>query len=406
MKRALLLLPMLLGAKGLTIDDMLAMQRISDPAVSPDGKWVAFAVRDTDMDANKGRLDVWLAPVDGSAAATRLTTDPANDSDPAWSPDGKLVYFLSSRGGSAQVWRIAPTGGEAQQMTKLPVDVGGFKLFPDGRRLVLAIDVWPEAKSLADSAKTDEQKAKSKVKARIYTELLFRHWDAWEDGKFNHLFVWDPTKPDTATDLTPGATSDVPPGPFGGMDQISIAPDGKTVAYVQRVGGRESAWTTNTDVFLVSASGGKPGRSDREEQGVRLRAGVLARRQVDRGARDGAPRLRGRSPAHHDLRRVHARVARDRGRVGPLRRGRDVERRRPHDLHVGGQRRQPLAVGDRRRERKRQGDRRKRHERRRARRGRPDRVRQGYPRAARPSCSASSPTGATSSRSRTSTTTA
>src|SRR5580765_6658357 len=84
------------SAKGLTIDDMLAMQRVSDPAVSPDGRWVAFAVRDTDVDANRSRLDIWLAPTDGSAAtATRLTSHPDNDSDPAWSADGKWIYFLS-----------------------------------------------------------------------------------------------------------------------------------------------------------------------------------------------------------------------------------------------------------------------------------------------------------------------
>src|ERR1700733_6097693 len=106
-----LLLPLLAGAKGLTIDDMLAMQRISDPAVSPDGKLVAFAVRDTDFDANRGRYDIWLTATDGTGSATRLTTNPDNDTDPAWSPDGKLVYFVSSRGGSSQVWRIAAAGG-------------------------------------------------------------------------------------------------------------------------------------------------------------------------------------------------------------------------------------------------------------------------------------------------------
>lgn len=259
LQRSLLLLalPALAAAKGLTIDDMLAMQRLSDPAVSPDGKWVAYVVRDTDLDANRGRLDVWLQATDGTGEPKRLTSSTQNDSDPAWSSDGKWVYFLSSRGGSAQVWRIAPTGGEAEQVTKLPTDVGGFKLFPDGKRLALVIDVWPQAKSLADSVKRDDAEAKKKSKARVYTELLYRHWDTWEDGKFTHLFVWDPNKADFATDLTPGLDTDVPPGPFGGMDQIAIAPDGKTLAYVARMGGREQAWTTNTDVFLVPASGGK-----------------------------------------------------------------------------------------------------------------------------------------------------
>src|SRR3954466_11185362 len=84
------------AAKGLTIEDMLAMQRVSDPQVSPDGKWVAFSVRDTDYDANKGRFDVYLAPIDGGSV-TQLTTSDANDTDAKWSADGKWLYFTSTR---------------------------------------------------------------------------------------------------------------------------------------------------------------------------------------------------------------------------------------------------------------------------------------------------------------------
>ncbi len=243
---------------GLTVDDMLAMQRVGEPAVSPDGAWVAFSVRDTDLDANKGRFDLWLAKVDGSATR-RLTSHPDNDTSPAWSPDGAYVYFQSTRGGSSQVWRIAVAGGEAEQVTRLPLDVNGFKLFPDGQRLAVAIDVWPEAKTLADSVAKDEAVAKDKVDVQAYDQLLFRHWDGWEDGKYSHVFVWTPPalggKADDARDLTAGLTTDAPTHPFGGMEEISIAPDGKALAFVARVGGREIAWTTNTDAFLVATDG-------------------------------------------------------------------------------------------------------------------------------------------------------
>ena len=267
MKLQLALLGIVLGAapasaKGLTIDDMLAMQRASSPAVSPDGRWVAFAVRDTDLEANRGRFDLWLATIDGTTIR-RLTAHPENDTDPQWSPDARWIYFMSSRGGSSQVWRIATAGGEAEPVTKLPADLNGFRLFPDGKRLVVAADVWPDARSLAESARRDEEKARSKVKARAYDQLMFRHWDQWEDGKYSHVFVWTPPelggKADDAKDLTPGQTTDSPTHPFGGMDEIGISPDGNTIAFLARQGGRETAWKTNTDVFLVpSAGGAKP----------------------------------------------------------------------------------------------------------------------------------------------------
>jgi len=211
------------------------MQRVSDPQVSPDGKWVAFSVRDTDYDANKGRYDVYVAAADGSSV-TRLTTDEANDQDAKWSPDGKWVYFMSTRSGSSQVWKIRPAGGEAEQVTKLDTDLNAFRLMPDGKRLVLSIDVWPDTKTLADSIKRDGAKEKQKVKARAYDQLLFRHWDQWEDGKFSHLFMW--TSDSEVKDLTPGLTT-----------------DGKWMAYVARVGGKEIAYTTNTDIFLVATDG-------------------------------------------------------------------------------------------------------------------------------------------------------
>ncbi|HEY4178521.1 MAG TPA: S9 family peptidase [Kofleriaceae bacterium] len=255
---ALALVPVVASAKGLTIDDMNAMQRVSDPVVSPDGKSVVYSVRETDFAANRGRLDLWMTTI-ADGKTRRLTTSPENDSDPHWTKDGQWIYFISSRSGSPQVWRLSPSGGEAEQVTKLDVEINGFELFPDDKRLLIAMDVWPDAKTLADNKKMDAEKAKSKSSARIYDQLLFRHWDQFEDGKFSHLFVWTPAdmggKVDDARDLTPGQQSDSPTHPFGGMEEVGISPDGKQVAFCMRNSGRANAWETNTDVFLVPTDG-------------------------------------------------------------------------------------------------------------------------------------------------------
>src|SRR6185503_4447067 len=175
------------GAKGgahqaphaFSVEDMLAMDRISDPQVSPDGKRVLFNVRVTDLAANKGRTDLWTIGIDGSGLA-RLTDHEATDTNGRWLGDGSVV-FLSSRGGSMQVWQVASGGGEAKQLTELPLDVTNMSVFPDGKRLLLAMDVYADAATLEETARRDAEVEKNPVKARVYDSLLFRHWDTWED---------------------------------------------------------------------------------------------------------------------------------------------------------------------------------------------------------------------------------
>ncbi len=238
--------------------DMLAMQRISDPSVSPDGRRVAFTVRDTDLDANRGRTDVWLVGLD-AGEPRRLTSDPASDGNARWLDDRTLV-FLSTRGGSSQAWTMAIDGGEAQPFTHFPVDIDNLDVFPGGRRLLLSCEVWPDAPTLQASADRDAAQATRKTSARVHDSLLFRHWDTWEDGKRSHLFAWDIGAAEPL-DMVRGLDADVPTRPFGGFEETSISPDGKTVAFVARVAGREAAWSTNTDVFLVPADGSAPPRA-------------------------------------------------------------------------------------------------------------------------------------------------
>ncbi|HMI84578.1 MAG TPA: S9 family peptidase [Polyangiaceae bacterium] len=237
-----------------SVDDMLAMDRVGELDVSADGKLAVFTVSSTNFAANKRRKDVWLAALDGSVVrplTNHAETDRSDSSEqPRFAPDGKSVFFISSRGGSSQVWRIAVTGGDASQVTKLPVDVDGVIPFPDGRRLLLMLEVYPDATTLEETAKRDEAKAKNPSKVMAFDRLMIRHWDSWHDGKRRHLFVWNEAA-NAPVDLQKGLDSDAPPRPFGGIEQVSIAPAGNDVVFASKVSSKDAAWSTNVDLFVA-----------------------------------------------------------------------------------------------------------------------------------------------------------
>ena len=131
--------------RALTADDLVRIKRVTDPQVSPDGRYVAFVVRETDMEANRGRTDVWLLDLtQKNATPLRLTQNDANDSSPRWAPDSRTIYFISTRSGQSQVWRISLTGGEAARVTDYPLDVESLKVSPDGNHIAIGMTVFPE----------------------------------------------------------------------------------------------------------------------------------------------------------------------------------------------------------------------------------------------------------------------
>jgi dipeptidyl aminopeptidase/acylaminoacyl peptidase len=231
-----------------SVHDMLAMDRVSDPRVSPDGTQVAFSVRATDLDANRGRTDIYFAATDGSWVR-RLTSHEASDSQPRWSADGRSLYFVSTRSGSAQVWRLSLEGGEAQPVTHLPLDVDALEVAPGGRHLVLSLAVSP-GKSPEEMKAALDAKEKAKASGLLYDRLFVRHWDTWSDGTRNHLFAYD-VATGQARDLMPSMDADCPSKPFGGSEDYTVSPDGKTVVFSARDAGREEAWSTNFDLYSV-----------------------------------------------------------------------------------------------------------------------------------------------------------
>ena len=237
-----------------SVHDMLAMDRIGGPRVSPDGETVAFTVRGTDLEADRGRTDIWLADIDGDNVR-RLTSDPAADWNPRWCMDGTL-FFLSTRGGSAQVWKIDPSGGEAVRITDLPLDVGNLEVVPQLRSLAFTMDVYPDM-TVAETVARDAELAARKSTGMIYDELMFRHWDHWEDGKRSHVFIWSPHDPGAEPlDLTPGLDADTPTQPWGGSEEFAFSADGKTLVFTAKIKeGSEAAWSTDYDLYAAPTDG-------------------------------------------------------------------------------------------------------------------------------------------------------
>jgi dipeptidyl aminopeptidase/acylaminoacyl peptidase len=233
-----------------TIADHYRVKGVAEPAIAP----VAFAVTVTDLPAVKRQTNLWRVDAAG-ANARALTVAEARDSSPAFSPDGTVLAFLSTRAGDPQVYFLPTVGGEPEKKTDVPGGVGAFLLTPDGKRLVLAAEVWPECGAdAACNRRNDEAMAKGKMKAYVADRLLFRHWDAWEDGKRTHLLLMDLADPKAPLrDLTPG-DFDSPAFVVGGGVDFDVSPDGKELAFTSNRD-PEPARSTNSDVWVVPLDG-------------------------------------------------------------------------------------------------------------------------------------------------------
>jgi dipeptidyl aminopeptidase/acylaminoacyl peptidase len=258
-------------APPLTVQDLVRLERVSELAVSPDGRRVVYTLRSTDMEANKGRTGIWLVDTGKrAAAAVRLTDIAANSSSAEWSADGRHIYYLSNRSGSMQVWRVAAGGNErrgeirnmdapgadAVQITELPLDVGSFRVSPTGKRILVSIEVFLDCPDLTCTKQRLDRAAHSQAGGILYSQLFVRHWDTWSDGRRSQLYsiALDDVARGTPVNLS-GGIGDVPSKPFGGREDYAISPDGTKVAFSVRAVVGEP-WSTNFDIYEVPAEGG------------------------------------------------------------------------------------------------------------------------------------------------------
>src|SRR5438876_4301869 len=257
-----------------TFEDMMALKRVGAPVPSPEGNWVVFDCEDVDLAANTKISHWWIVP-ESSGEARRLNPTPNHEERPRFSPDGKRLIWTSKATDPTQIWmcdfdpQAGQLLGKPHQVTSISTGADDAIWSPDGKNIVFVSAVYPDCKDEACNKQRDEELKKSKVKAKIFSRLFYRHWNAFTEFKRSHLFVIPaeavvaavvPTaEPNvqalgtsastTPRDLTPG-DHDVPPFSLGGQDTYAISPDGQEVAYTSNIDEVE-ATSTNNEIFVV-----------------------------------------------------------------------------------------------------------------------------------------------------------
>ena len=239
----------------MTIDDLITAVRVSEPQLSPDGKTVVFVRTTTDAQTGVRNADIWSVPADGSSRPKLLVGGEKSESSPRFLPDGKRLAFLSTRGGTPQIYVANADGSGVKPITSLAAGAQTPYVFsPDGTKVVFVSDAYPECGDEACNKQRAQEAERNPVKVHRITRLLFRHWTEWRENVRHHVFV---------TDLETGATKDLTPGDFDSPTYfyedgaVAIAPDGREIAVASnREGNDKEAWTTNQDIFLIPVSGG------------------------------------------------------------------------------------------------------------------------------------------------------
>ena len=264
-----------------TFENMMKLKRVGAPQPSPDGKWVVFDCEDVDLEANTKTSHLWIAPANGGESK-RLHETPNHEERPRFSPDAKRLIWTSKATDPTQIWmcefdsNAGTLVGKPHQVTGVSTGADGGIWSPDGKNIVFVSEVYPDCKDDACNKQRDEELKKSKVKAKIFTRLFYRHWSSFTEFKRSHLFVISAdsvvtaavsaAEPDkqalgtsastTPRDLTPG-DHDVPPFHLGGQDMYAISPDGQELAYTSNID-EVGATSTNNEIFTVSINAGQP----------------------------------------------------------------------------------------------------------------------------------------------------
>ncbi len=243
------------AAARLTPEVMWKMSRIGGHALSPDGATLLYTLTRYNMEENRG-VTVIVSRDLVTGEERELTDTSSNSMSPMWGADGVTIWFASNRGGEMQLWQMQADGSQPKQVSNIEGGIEGFGISPDERHIYYTQFVHAK-----DINSADIHKDMAKSKARIYDDLMVRHWDYWDSGKYLHIFVADllANGVGTATDITGEKSAwDTPLAPYFDHAEIAWSPDGKQLAYTCKpLTGAEYAVSTDSDVFVYDLESGE-----------------------------------------------------------------------------------------------------------------------------------------------------
>lgn len=230
----------------MTPEVLWAFGRLGDVQISPDGQKILYGVSYYSIEQNSSNRELFLMNADGSGK-TQLTTTSQSEFNAIWHPDGERIVYLSSASGDVQAWVMNQDGSGRKQVSHIEGGINSLAYAPSGTKVLYTKDVQIDKTTVElypDLPQSD---------ARIITDLMYRHWDTWEDGAYSHIFVadLDGDMIPEGMDIMEGEPFDSPMMPFGGMEEIAWTPDGKGIAYTcKKLKGIGYTFSTNSDIYL------------------------------------------------------------------------------------------------------------------------------------------------------------
>jgi len=239
-----------------TVEKLNQLNQLHDVTVSPKGDSLIYGIKKGSFSTD----DHLYSQNIKTGKVNQLTSHAKSEHNVVWADDAKSIYFLSSRSGSSQIWQLPLTGGEAKQISDLPIDINGFKLSKNGETFALSLTVKPGCKDLACTVSAKKADKEKKFNIRAYDELMVRHWDEWSTEYKNHLFVSyrnEQGKIETVQDIMTDWASDI-----AGIGQVALHPKGSSLVFSAKdsstkAAAQDHSWTTNFDLFEVELSKGQ-----------------------------------------------------------------------------------------------------------------------------------------------------